>query len=132
VLVYRPQRDLSQDQSRAYRAYLESQLGREYSVKHHISGDRCEGIHCAEYATEALLRTKLIAVKNPVRVSPASLIEGVTENGLYVEKRVWEVESGESVEPDRKNMGRCRRLWEETRDCWTSSSKRLKGWFLCR
>jgi hypothetical protein len=128
--VYRPHQKLTDTQSAAFEKYLEDQLGRPYSVKHHVTGNRCRGLHCAEYATEALSRTELITVENSVKVSPASLIEGVVQNGIYdelVDRDIVEPEP--PADPDRNC---CERLWDGTKSLCASATRKLSGWILCR
>jgi len=131
VLVYQPRRLLTAGQARDFEAYLESQLGRPYSVKHHITGQHCEGMHCAEYATEALLKTELITAENPVRVSPASLIEGIVENDIYVAGPEQEIVV-EEPPPIPDDLNCCERMWEGTKRCTSACCHKMSGWFLCR
>ncbi|MGE4000385.1 MAG: YiiX/YebB-like N1pC/P60 family cysteine hydrolase, partial [Planctomycetaceae bacterium] len=81
--VFHPQRPLTPEQSRGLRDYLDSQLGRPYAVQHHLTGKRCEGVHCAEYVTDALMSIGLLHADRPAKVSPASLVTGITAAGIY-------------------------------------------------
>ncbi len=38
-----------------YERYLDQKLGTPYSIRHHLTGERAPGIHCAEYAIDAFL-----------------------------------------------------------------------------
>lgn len=130
VYVYQPRRPLTSRQAESFRGYLESQLGRPYSVRHHLTGTRCQGMHCAEYATEALLRTELISVENPVKVSPASLVQGVLQNDIYVAALDRELVRPEpAANPDESC---CEWMWSRTKQGASLCGRKLSGWFLCR
>ncbi len=81
--VFQPARPLNSSQQKRLAGWLDGQLGRPYAVAHHLSGERGDGLHCAEYVTEALGNCGLIKVKNPARVSPASLVKGITIHNVY-------------------------------------------------
>lgn len=130
VRVFRPHVRLTADQATAFETYLEAQLGRPYSVKHHLTGNRSRGLHCAEYATEALARTELITVQNSVKVSPASLIEGVVQNGIHDELIDREIAEPEPPADPGRNC--CERFWDGTKSLCAASGRKLSGWFLCR
>ncbi|MBX3441037.1 MAG: hypothetical protein KF774_01430 [Planctomyces sp.] len=133
LIVCRPRRPMSDEQACDFETYLESQIGRSYSVKHHLTGRRNDGIHCAEYATEALLTTELITANNPVRVSPASLLEGVLQNGIYQPAFDGElIAAPTEAEAAPRDEGRCRRMWRETKECCSNCCRKLSGWVLCR
>jgi hypothetical protein len=127
---YSPTKPMTAGQKARYAAYLESQMGRPYDVKHHLTGNRVEGLHCAEYATDALLTTRLITAENPVNVSPASLVEGIVSTGVYKAGPELDVQLPPPVVPE--GQGRCGRLWDGTKHCCTACCRKLSGWFLCR
>ena len=130
VQLFHPVREFSVDETADYRAYLESQLGRPYSVKHHVTGNRCEGLHCAEYVTDALVAVDWLKAENPVKVSPASLAEGITSSRVYLMGE--RVELPFEAEPIPEPSGRCARLWQETKDCTVRCCQQLSRWVLCR
>jgi hypothetical protein len=114
----------------AFRAHLDGEIGRPYSVAHHLTGTRCHGVHCAEYVTDSLTAAGLIRAKRPPRVSPASLRSGLLRHGLYEEGPVLEIAA---PEPEREpGAGWCRELWLDTKDCCASCWGCVRRRVLCR
>lgn len=130
VQVFKPRRSFNENETSEFQSHLESQLGRPYSVKHHLTGKRCDGLHCAEYVTDALVEIDWLKVKNPPRVSPASLVKGITLHEVYVEGPRIEVPA--DLEPIPEPEGRCARLWLETKICVNKCGQQFSRWFLCR
>jgi hypothetical protein len=130
VRLLHPASALNARQARTLEQFLDSQLGRPYDVMHHLTGRRCEGLHCSEYVTDALMSIELIHAERPPKVSPATLIEGITTHAIY--------DSGALVHLQRTLPERpaptswCARLWRSTTDCCSHCCDRLSGWFLCR
>jgi len=110
--------------------YLDSQLGRPYAVQHHLSGQRCDGLHCAEYATDALMSVQLIRAERPPRVSPATLRTGVTQHAIYAVGTTLRLTPPPT--PPRRNESLCERWWHDTQSCCSNCCRRLRGWFLCQ
>jgi hypothetical protein len=81
--VFQPVRSLNTECQTHFEEWLDGQLGRPYAVSHHISGERGDGVHCAEYVCEALGKCGMIKVRNPAKVSPASLVQGITTHQIY-------------------------------------------------
>ena len=130
VHLYHPKRPLHKNEVNELRAHLDAQIGRPYSVKHHITGKRCRGLHCSEYVSEALAEIDWLNVKNPPRVSPASLAEGITAHKIYRPSEVYVLPS--VIEPIPEPQGTCARLWQDTKQCTWRACAKLSGWFLCR
>ena len=99
----------------ALRAHLEAQLGRPYSVLHYLTGNRHEGLHCAEYVTDALMAAELVTAQRPAGVSPASLRAGLLRHDLYRPTRTLAV----LIPQPQREPGRnwCHELWLDTKDC---------------
>ena len=127
---FHPVKPLSEKQKRCFEQHLESQLGRPYAIKHHLTGNRARGLHCSEYVTDALMAAEILSAQNPARVSPASLVEGALESGLY--------RSGESLElvldfPDPPaNQSWCGWLWFQTKECTFACCRKMRGWIFCK
>lgn len=125
-----PKSPLTDKQAVAFEAHLESQLGRTYAVRHHLAGKRCDGLHCSEYMTDALMAAELIQAKDPPRVSPGSLLEGVLAENLYSEGNRVQLKIAELETP--KDLAWYYRAWNCTTACCSKSSTQLRRWILCR
>jgi hypothetical protein len=58
-------------------AYLQSQLGRRYSIRGYVRESPGDGIHCAALVGTAVTRSGACRVVNPNRQSPAALMIGL-------------------------------------------------------
>jgi hypothetical protein len=114
----------------AYEQHLESQLGRKYAVKHHLTGNRCEGLHCSEYVTDALMAAEKISAVQPSRVSPGSLLEGVMTANAYQLGNQAELKLADSPLPPGRPW--YQRVWNCTTSCCSKSASQLRRWVLCR
>lgn len=126
--VFHPRQDFVGERAQLFQEHLESQLGREYEVKHHLTGERGTGLHCAEYVTDALMAAKLMHANNPPKVSPASLVEGITQSELYIAAKTVEWE----LPPAPTSDSRCGQLWLDTKHCCNGAWVKCRGWFVCR
>lgn len=128
--VLRPAEPFSDAEAKRFRSHLEQELGRPYSVKHHLTGRRCDGLHCAEYMTDSLAAAGLVKARRPPRVSPASLRSGLLRHGLYTGGPVVTVALEEPDRPPGRNW--CHELWLDTKgccgDCWSC----VRRCVLCR
>lgn len=129
MYVLQPREALSADQAARFEAHLKSQLGRPYSVTHHLTGQRVDGIHCAEYMTDALTACGLTKAKCPPRVSPASLRSGLIKSELY--DPVASLRLVEPISPVPRATTWCGRMWESTCLCTSSCWRKLRGCVLC-
>ena len=114
----------------AYEQHLESQLGRKYAVKHHLTGRRCEGLHCSEYMTDALMAADLISARQPPRVSPGSLLEGVMTTNAYTEGNRFDLRVTDPPPPADRTW--CQSAWHRTSICCLKSATQVRRWVLCR
>lgn len=130
VRVLHPRVPLNEEQSLELREYLVSQLGRPYAIHHHITGKRTEGVHCAEYATDALMSIGLIRAEQPSRVSPASLAKGITRTDIYTAAETVNLDPLDA--PSEEADNRCHQLWIDTKVCTRKCCDKLSGWLLCR
>jgi hypothetical protein len=129
IHVFQPAKPFSQRRSRIFKNALESELGRPYAVKHHLTGKRSKGLHCSEYVTDALKSTRLIAVQRPPKVSPASLVKGILQAELYqATHKIQVVEPRPSV---AKGDNWCDQLWIDTKVCTSRCTIKMRRWFLC-
>lgn len=65
VQLFHPTKSFTARQQKQFEEQLVRQLGRPYSVKHFVTGTRCQGLHCAEYITESLIVTGHVEAQNP-------------------------------------------------------------------
>jgi hypothetical protein len=127
---FHPLQSMTDEQATQFKFHLESQLGRPYGIAHHVTGRRAEGIHCAEYATDALIACDLLRANEPARVSPASLVQGILNADLYLESDA--IQLAPDAVPVRSDEGCCARFWRETCSCTGYCYRRMRGWFCCK
>jgi len=130
VHLFHPKRSFRPEEVQRFEDYLNAQIGRPYAVAHHVTGKRVKGVHCAEYVTDALIEVDWLKANNPVRVSPASLVDGITNSNVYLSGETIELPF--DTEPIPEPTGRCARWWENTKYCVKSCGSKLSGWVLCR
>jgi hypothetical protein len=130
VFLLHPQKPLTERQRERFVEHLESELGRPYGIKHHLTGERAEGIHCAEYVIDALVATRLMKVNRAPRVSPGSLVKGVVRAGRYHGPQALELKQPPPPRPKGRNW--CDQLWIDTKVCTGNCCRKFKGWILCR
>jgi hypothetical protein len=128
--VFQPREPFSDECAAVFTNRLESQLGRPYSIKHHLTGRRAKGMHCSEYVTDALSAAELVRVKKAPRVSPASLADGILEMGLYEPRGTAVI-----VEPVPKRVAGdnwCERMWSRSKRCTLGCCDQMARWFCCK
>lgn len=130
IEILRPRGSLTSSQKVGLQRYLKSQLGRPYAILHHLTGSRREGLHCAEYLTDALMAIELISAEQPSRVSPASLHSALLTHKLYRHQRTARLDLPEPKRVEGKNW--CHELWYETKDCCSSCWSGFRGCVLCQ
>lgn len=131
INVIVPKKAWSKRKAEAFVDHLESQLGRPYGIKHHLTGKRAEGIHCSEYMTDALMEADVITAKRPSRVSPGSLVEGVIFGNLYEPMHVASIKI-QPVVDEQPTGGWFRRTWIGTKRCTLGCCRKMTGWFGCK
>lgn len=128
--VFQPARALSSNQQKRLTGSLDGQLGRPYAVVHHLSGERGNGVHCAEYIAEALGNCGLIKVKNPARVSPASLVKGITIHDVYSQTETVHV-IAPTLEPIPPSSW-YGHAWQSTKVCTATCISKFRRCVLCQ
>lgn len=131
VLIAYPEQPLSAAEATAFHQYLESQMGRAYAVKHHLTGQRADGIHCAEYMTDALMAADLINARQPARVSPGSLLQGVTVAQLYGQSCRVDLKPADPTSPPSETAW-YQRAWHGTVVGFSNATSQVRRWVLCR
>ncbi|MBI3862082.1 MAG: hypothetical protein HY290_09320 [Planctomycetia bacterium] len=127
---FHPHKPLTKKQAAQFEAHLESQLGRPYAVTHHLTGQRANGLHCSEYATDALIGCGLLTANEPSRVSPASLAEGILKGDLYEEADSLQLAPEPAPLPESDWW--CVRLWYSTAQCTVDCCRKMRAWFCCK
>lgn len=127
--VVNPLRQMTDEQSSAYQRHLESQLGRKYAIKHHLTGQRSDGLHCSEYLTDALMAAQIIHANQPSRVSPGSLLQGLEQANLCVDCGNYRLMTAPAPVPENQTW--CQRAWRGTADCCSKCGTQLRRWVLC-
>lgn len=128
--VFQPFRALNTARQEKLEEWLDGQLGRPYSVTHHLSGERGDGVHCAEYISEGLSKCGVIKVKNPAKVSPASLVQGITVHDVYTQSEIVRV-----VVPTPEPVAASSwygSAWLGTKTCTASCYSKFRRCFLCQ
>ena len=129
IHVFQPVKPFSRRRAKSFRQALDSQIGRPYAIKHHLTGKRSKGLHCSEYVTDALQSARLIKAKRPPKVSPASLVAGITNSDLYRPSQMIRVKEPEP--PIERGENWCEQAWIDTKLCTSRCCKQLRRWFLC-
>lgn len=130
IQILHPTTVWTPQQTEAFHTHLRSQLGRPYGIKHHITGNRATGVHCAEYCTDALLAAEQFEVEEPARVSPGKLYDGLTERKQYADGGLYALRM--QTPPPAAKESWCGWAWRETYECTTGCCRQLSRWMLCR
>jgi hypothetical protein len=116
--LYSPARPYTEIERNRLRVYLESQIGRRYSVRGYVRDRSGDGIHCAEFVSTALVRTGRYQFPPSYSISPVSLVAQIKPtHAMSVELPTGEHRSRESW---------CHRSW-----AWWSGAFTWCGW-ACR
>jgi hypothetical protein len=130
VYVYRPEKPFSDEQRVRFEEHLEAQLGRPYAIVHHLTGERRAGLHCSEYATDALVAADLLEVDRSPRVSPAGLRKGIVRDALYRHVATYHLEP-ERPQPEPEASW-CSRMWSDTKECTGNCYRKMRSWVCCK
>ncbi len=130
VHVVSPVTALDEAETTALVRHLERELGRPYGITHHLTGERARGVHCSEYATEALCQTGRLTAERPPRVSPGSLREGLLAKGAF--RDAGPFPCGAPLVPISAEETCCQRWWRETGECCEHWSAFWNRSILCR
>ncbi|QDT89671.1 YiiX/YebB-like N1pC/P60 family cysteine hydrolase [Gimesia algae] len=130
IHVFQPNAAFNPTMTARYERYLDQKLGTPYSIRHHLTGARARGIHCAEYAIDALSACHLMKAQSPAKVSPASLVTGIVQADRYSPSIIFELERPPLVAEKPRNW--CHQLWMDTKNCTSACCVKLRGWVLCQ
>ncbi len=128
--VYQPKTKFSPTRKDLFLTHLKSELGRPYGVKHHLTGKRAKGIHCAEYMMDTLAACRLMQADNPSKVSPDSLRRGMENANLYHKVLVMTLSPPPAQKEEASNWGH--KMWIDTKDCSSNCVGQLRRWFACK
>jgi len=90
-------------------AFLDSQLGRRYSVKNYVRGRPYDGIHCAELTAKMLNASGRFALADCHQLHPQALYN--TVSSICAAPRVLEIPPLEAPEPWLTRMQRSTVSW---------------------
>jgi hypothetical protein len=130
LYFFHPRKPFTEAQADRFKEHLEAQVGRPYAIRHHLTGERCAGLHCSEYVTDALISADLLRAKEPPRVSPATLVEGILKGELYEQAQTLRLVPEPPERPE--SAGWCALLWFDTKQCTSACYYKLRGWFCCK
>lgn len=130
IHVFQPRRPFSEKRAEVFQQALDEQLGRPYAIEHYLTGRRGRGLHCSEYVIDSLEASRLMHADRPAKVSPASLVKGITRADLYSPGRKIQIEYPRTPVPKGDNW--CEQLWIDTKVCSSRCCTQLQRWFLCR
>jgi hypothetical protein len=128
--VFNPRRPFGSARAIRFEQHLEKELGRPYAIHHHLTGERAAGLHCSEYVTDALINAELLRAKQPSRVSPATLVEGIRKADLYDAAVILQLVVESPQRPESRSW--CAQLWFDTKECTRACYCKLRGWFCCK
>jgi hypothetical protein len=77
MFALRPKIDYAPDEARRMQEFLDSQLGRRYSIKNYVRGKPYDGIHCAELASTTLNQSGRYAFADCHKIHPRALYEAM-------------------------------------------------------
>jgi hypothetical protein len=110
VWAMQPKETYTSDETAAMREYLDSQLGRRYSLKNYVLGQPGDGIHCGELAASTLNRSGRFMLDECEKLHPAALCAQVQP--LYQERVAIEISA------------------PTVRETWCArTQRRWSGWF---
>ncbi|MCG6156028.1 YiiX/YebB-like N1pC/P60 family cysteine hydrolase [Rubinisphaera margarita] len=124
-----PSEPYTEEELDTLRLALEEQIGRPYGIRHHLTGNQAEGVHCSEYVTTALIQASVITAERPSRVSPASLRQGLLESDLYREAVVTTVVPDVIPAPPAESW--FKQLWIDTKTCTSDCCKSWNRTIFC-
>ena len=126
VLLLRPKRSYASEQVQSMKRYMDSQLGRRYSIKGYVRDKQSDGIHCAEFASSALATTGRFEFEDAhYSINPAEFYAQV--------KDLHEPPVRLTFKPAKSNDSWCSRSWKE----WIGFSSWCgwawyESWTFCR
>jgi len=129
IHLFHPREPFSEKRAAEFETYLDRQLGTPYAIAHHVTGNRASGVHCAEYITDAFIACHLLQAKQPARVSPASLVAGITKSDLYVHAATLSLVPVQPVAQSSDSW--CGQLWLDTKSCTRGCYLKMRGWVCC-
>ncbi len=130
IHLFQPNTPFDATMTSQYEQYLDQKLGTPYAIRHHLTGNRGRGVHCAEYAIDALSACHLMKAKHAAKVSPASLVTGIVKSNRYSPSLTFTLERPPLVA--EKPRGWCHQLWIDTKNCTSACCFKLRGWVLCQ
>lgn len=131
VQLLHPTKPFSETQAAAFEKHLQAQIGRPYDVKHFATGRRCQGLHCSEYLTDALIASQHLQSSNPARVSPADLVNSLAKYKVYQTGTTHNLPEPPDP-PAVVSTTWYGRAWQGTKECTHDCWVQTRRWFCCK
>ncbi|MES2789402.1 MAG: YiiX/YebB-like N1pC/P60 family cysteine hydrolase [Planctomycetota bacterium] len=131
VQLFHPKQAFSATQAAAFEKHLQAQIGRPYDVKHFATGRRCQGLHCSEYLTDALIASRHLVATNPARISPSALVTSLTDHDLYLTGTQHNLPEPPAP-PVPVSETWYGRAWQDTKVCSYGCWEQTRRWFCCK
>jgi len=77
IWLMRPTDSFTKQQSASMKSYLDSQIGRRYSIRGYVRDKEGDGIHCAEFTANMLTRTGKLRFTECYNENPSTLLNKV-------------------------------------------------------
>lgn len=126
IELFHPTKPFTKDQVQKFDAYLQEQVGRPYAVRQYVTGRQVKGLHCAEYLTQALIASEHVTSENPAQVSPAGILQSLTQYELYSACEAATLPAVPIPPPPRATSW-YGRAWQDTakctKDCWQQTGR---------
>ena len=131
IQLLHPTKPFSPTQATAFEKHLQAQIGRPYDVKHFATGRRCNGLHCSEYLTDALIASQHLTSTNPARVSPSDLVTSLTDHQVYQTGTTHNLPEPPAP-PAPVSTTWYGQAWQGTKSCTYDCWVQTRRWFCCK
>ena len=125
IWLMRPNESFTKKQSASMKSYLDSQIGRRYSIRGYVRDKEGDGIHCAEFTANMLTRTEKMRFTECYNENPSTLLKKV--------QPLYETKSEIVITAPAKQDSWCDRQWKWWGDfsSWCGWSS-YETWTFCR
>jgi len=123
--LMQPTKSFTKQESAKMKSYLDSQIGRRYSIRGYVRDKEGDGIHCAEFTANMLTRTGKLRFAKCYNENPSTLLKKV--------RPLYETKSEIGLAIPKKQESWCDRQWKWWGDfsSWCGWSS-YETWTFCR